>query len=52
MFMDESNILLNPGNHGENCKGNGETCDEKGNLIECCCDECDYFLECFPEFLT
>ena len=26
------------------CLGNGE----KG--FECCCDECDYFLLCFPEF--
>ena len=26
------------------CPGNGE-CG-----FECCCDECDYFLLCFPEF--
>ena len=25
--------------------------DENGNPIECCCDECDYFLECFPAFI-
>ena len=26
------------------CLGNGE------QEFECCCDECDYFLLCFPEF--
>ena len=26
------------------CLGNGE----RG--FECCCDECDYYLLCFPEF--
>ena len=26
------------------CLGNGEQC------FECCCDECDYYLLCFPEF--
>ena len=25
------------------CRGNGE------HGFECCCDECDYFLLCFPE---
>lgn len=26
------------------CFGNGE------QGYECCCDECDYYLLCFPEF--
>ena len=26
------------------CLGNGD------QGFECCCDECDYFLLCFPEF--
>ena len=26
------------------CLGNGE------QGIACCCDECDYYLACFPEF--
>ena len=26
------------------CLGNGK------QDFECCCDECDYFLLCFPEF--
>lgn len=29
----------------DKCPGNGEHPD-----IECCCDECDYYLECFPEY--
>lgn len=33
--------------HPDICNGNGETLDERGNLIECCCDECDYYLGCF-----
>lgn len=28
------------------CLGNGE------RDFECCCDECDYYLLCFPEFDT
>lgn len=39
-------IELTPSPHGELCKGNGE---HEG--IECCCDECDFYLECYPEFL-
>ena len=30
----------------ELCKGNGKTLDENGELIECCCDECDYLMGC------
>ena len=26
------------------CLGNGE------QGVECCCDECDYYLLCYPEF--
>ena len=26
------------------CLGNGE------QGFECCCDECDYYLRCFPKF--
>ena len=37
------NIKLTPGKPAA-CLGNGE------HGFECCCDECDYFLLCFPEF--
>ena len=38
-------ILLIPSLHGEHCLGNGL---HPG--YECCCDECDYLLECFPDW--
>ena len=41
--MDVSGVELTPGDP-DACLGNGE------QGFECCCDECDYFLLCFPEF--
>lgn len=38
-------VELRPSYKGKNCPGNGE---HPG--IECCCDGCDYFLTCFPDF--
>lgn len=35
---------LTPSPAGRECLGNGTWPG-----YECCCDECDYFLECFPE---
>jgi len=40
-------ILLTPSWHGEKCQGNGE---HPGK--ECCCDECDHYLACFPDWKT
>lgn len=37
-------ILLIPGFHGDSCPGSGEIPG-----YDCCCDECAYFLLCFPE---
>lgn len=48
MIIDVTGIILTPCSGGKECLGNGEHTDENGNLIECCCDECDYYLECFP----
>ena len=45
LFDPSSGILLTPSYHGENCMGNGK---HKG--YECCCDECDYYLACFPDW--
>ena len=45
-LIDQSTgIILIPGYHGDNCPGSGML-----QGFECCCDECDYFLICFPEF--
>ncbi|MBQ7358363.1 MAG: hypothetical protein IJW65_06485 [Clostridia bacterium] len=41
--IDVTGTELTPGEPTV-CLGNGE----RG--FECCCDECDYFLVCFPEF--
>ena len=41
--IDVTGIELTPG-EPDVCLGNGE------QELECCCDECDYFLLCFPEF--
>ena len=42
-IIDVTGIELTPGQPSV-CLGNGE----RG--FECCCDECDYYLLCFPEF--
>ena len=40
--IDITGVKLTPGKPSV-CLGNGE------QGFECCCDECDYFLVCFPE---
>ena len=42
-FLDITGIELTPGDPTA-CLGNGE------QGLECCCDECDCYLLCFPEF--
>ena len=44
-YIDVTEILLTSGFHGKDCLGNGEHIK-----YECCCDECDHYLECFPEY--
>ncbi|MBQ2816196.1 MAG: hypothetical protein IJE65_05980 [Clostridia bacterium] len=46
MIIDVTGIELTPGNRGRDCLGNGRHFDERGKRIECCCDECDYYLCC------
>ena len=41
--LDISGIELTPG-EPDVCLGNG------AQGFECCCDECNYYLSCFPEF--
>ncbi len=43
-IIDVTGAELKPGDP-EHCQGNGEHPD-----FECCCDECDYYLACFPEW--
>lgn len=42
--QDATGAILTPG-FPERCQGNGEHPD-----FEICCDECDYYLACFPEY--
>ena len=42
-IVDDTGVELTPGDPN-GCLGNGE------QGFECCCDECDYYLLCFPEF--
>ena len=41
--IDVTGIELTPGEPTV-CLGNGD------QGFECCCDECDYYLLCFPEY--
>ena len=42
-IMDITGVELSPGEPAI-CLGNGK------QGVECCCDECDYYLLCFSEF--
>lgn len=42
--MNDNEFKPVPSLGGTECKGNGQSDD-----IEIQCDECDYFLICFPE---
>lgn len=44
-LTDPTGTKLTPSWHGQKCKGNGE---HPG--VECCCDECDFYLACFPDW--
>ena len=43
-FPDDPSPLC-PSDHGEDCLYNGDHPE-----YECCCDECDYYLACFPNY--
>ena len=45
IVLNVAGIPLNPSYHGTHCPGNGEDPE-----VECCCDECNYFLICFPDW--
>ena len=44
-IIDITGTPLRPSRHGKKCLGNGEHSE-----YECCCDECDFYLKCFPEW--
>ena len=43
-LIDVTGTKLTPSYHGKECLGNGSWVG-----YECCCDECDFYLACFPE---
>ena len=47
MIIDVTGVVLTPGNHGVDCLGNGAHFDADGAAVECCCDECDYWMCCY-----
>jgi len=49
MIIDVTGIELTPENGGRDCKGNGFHYDENGELLECCCNECDYAVCCLED---
>lgn len=50
MIIDITGTILTPSTGGTDCLGNGLHKDAQGMTIECCCDECGYFLLCFPKY--
>ncbi len=44
-IIDATSTLLTPSRQGRKCLGNGEHPE-----YEICCEECDYFLYCFPQY--
>ena len=43
--MEQVEEILTPSYHGELCRHNGDNPD-----YEIACDECDYYLSCFPDW--
>ena len=45
MINYDTEEILTPSYHGEKCRHNGENSD-----YELACDECPYYLACFPDW--
>ena len=43
--MEQQEEVLTPSYHGESCRHNGDNPD-----YEIACDECDFYLICFPDW--
>ena len=43
--MERQSEVLTPSYHGKLCRHNGDNPD-----YEIACDECDYYLVCFPDW--
>ena len=49
MMYSDTGVPINPGKGGVDCLCDGEHFDEKGELIDCFCGECKYYLNCFGD---
>ncbi len=49
MCLSDLHIRLMPGNGGNDCPGNGKHIGQNGLVLECCCDECNYYLCCYGQ---
>ena len=45
-YIDVTGTWLRYPGDPERCRGNGEHKNIFGKVLECCCEECDYGLEC------
>ena len=45
MIHSDTEEIVTPSYHGENCRHNGDNPD-----YEIACDECDFYLICFPDW--
>lgn len=45
---DITGTVLLPG-QPDQCPGNGNTKNIYGDMIDCCCDECDYLISCLAK---
>ena len=45
MINNDTEEVLTPSYHGESCRHNGDNPD-----YEIACDECDFYLICFPDW--
>lgn len=43
--MQEQQEIITPSYHGSKCRHNGDNPD-----YEAACDECDFYLACFPDW--
>ena len=44
-IIDITGTQLTPSRQGKRCLGNGEHPE-----YECCCENCNYYLRCFPQY--
>lgn len=51
MILDVTGVYLVPSHDGKECPENGTYKDSEGCVIECCCEECSFFLCCFDDVL-